>query len=161
MHSKHEIIVRPYQEADASFLAKIYFDTIHIINSNDYTQDQLEAWAPISSLDPSKWIPKWRNVPPIVAVMNDRIVGFAELEATGHIDCFYCHHDYQGKGVGTALMQAIEERALANNTTRLFAEVSITARPFFEARGFNVEKEQSVMVRGVALTNFVMEKGIS
>jgi putative acetyltransferase len=39
--------------------------------------------------------------------------------------------------------------------------VSITAHPFFEARGFNVMTEQSVVVRGVALTNFVMEKEIS
>lgn len=161
MLSNSQIIVRPYQDADASFLAKIYFNTIHKINCNDYTQDQLEAWAPISSLDPSKWIVKWSNVPPIVAVLSDRIVGFAELEANGHIDCFYCHHDYQRKGVGTALMQAIEEHARANNMARLFAEVSITARPFFVARGFKVVTEQSVVVRGVALINFVMEKRIS
>ena len=35
---------------------------------------------------------------------------------------------------------------------------SITARPFFERRGWRVVKEQRVERRGVALTNFVMEK---
>ncbi|MHB1949598.1 MAG: GNAT family N-acetyltransferase [Gammaproteobacteria bacterium] len=44
----------------------------------------------------------------MVAVMDDKIVGFAELEDNGHIDCFYCHHEYQGCGVGSALMREIE-----------------------------------------------------
>lgn len=161
MNDVSKVIVRTYKEEDAPILAAIYFHTIHQVNCKDYSAEQIEAWAPITSLDPIKWIDKWRNVPPIVAVLSDVIVGFAELEANGHIDCFYCHHDYQGKGVGTVLMKAIEESARANNMARLFAEVSITARPFFEARGFNVVKEQSVVVRGVELTNFVMEKAIS
>ena len=35
---------------------------------------------------------------------------------------------------------------------------SITARPFFEKRGYRVVKEQQVERHGVLLTNFVMEK---
>ena len=35
---------------------------------------------------------------------------------------------------------------------------SITARPFFERRGWHVVKEQQVERRGVLLTNFVMER---
>ena len=35
---------------------------------------------------------------------------------------------------------------------------SITARPFFEKRGYRVVKEQQVERNGVFLTNFVMVK---
>ena len=35
----------------------------------------------------------------IIAIINNQIVGFAEFEANGHIDCFYCHPDFQGKGL--------------------------------------------------------------
>ena len=35
---------------------------------------------------------------------------------------------------------------------------SITARPFFEARGYRVVRPQQVERRGQVLTNFVMEK---
>lgn len=160
MDHTQEVIVRLYKEEDAPFLAAIFFNTIHHINSKDYSLDQINAWAPNTTLDPLKWVDRWRKMVPIVAVMHDEIVGFAELEANGHIDCFFCHHEFQGRGVGTALIHVIEQEARQKSIDKLFAEVSITAKPFFEARGFIVVKEQSVMVRGVALTNFVMEKSI-
>ena len=40
----------------------------------------------------------------------------------------------------------------------ILVHASITARPFFEKRGYRVIKEQKVERQGVLLTNFVMEK---
>jgi putative acetyltransferase len=154
----NNITTRSYNEADAPFLAAIYYHTIHNINAKDYSAAQLDAWAPNSSLATEDWIRKWLRLPPIIAVINNIIVGFAEFEDNGHIDCFYCHDEYQGCGVGSALMREIESRAKKNKIDKIFAEVSITARPFFEAKGFVVKKEQSVLIRGMELTNFVMEK---
>jgi putative acetyltransferase len=139
-------------------LAAIYFHTIHKINVKDYSPEQVDAWAPSSSLEIDGWMRKWRKIQPIVAMIKDNIVGFAELEDNGHIDCFYCHHEYQGCGIGSALMREVEDSARKNKLSKLFAEVSITAKPFFESKGFIVKKEQSVTIRGMALTNFVMEK---
>ena len=42
--------------------------------------------------------------------------------------------------------------------SRYFSEVSITARPFYEHLGFTVVNEQEVEMRGVKLTNYVMEE---
>ena len=153
-----KITIRLYNEADAAFLAAIYFNTIHKINAKDYSPEQLDAWAPTSSLEREGWMRKWEKLPPIVAVIDNEIVGFAELEDNGHIDCFYCHHEHQGCGVGSALINEIERRAKNNKIDKIFAEVSITAKPFFEIKGFVVKKEQAVSVRGMTLTNFVMEK---
>lgn len=153
-----KITIRLYNEADATFLAAIFFNTIHKINAKDYSSEQLDAWAPTSSLETEGWMRKWEKLSPIIAVIDNEIVGFAELEDNGHIDCFYCHHEYQGCGVGSALMREIEIRTRKNKINKIFAEVSITAKPFFESKGFLVKKEQSVTVRGMALTNFVMEK---
>ena len=152
------IKIRPYHEQDAPFLAAIYFHTIHNINAQDYSTEQVNAWAPVSSLETVGWVKKWQKIPPMVAVINDKIVGFTELEDNGHIDCFYCHHQHQRVGVGSALMQAVEDKARKNKINKLFAEVSITAKPFFTAQGFIVTKEQSVSIRGMRLTNYVMEK---
>ncbi len=158
MENINKILIKSYEEKDAPFLASIYFNTIHNINIKDYSPEQINAWAPLSSVETEGWIKKWHRVPPFVAVLNDTIVGFAEFEDSGHIDCFYCHHDYQRCGIGTALINAIEDEAKKNNIKKLFAEVSITAKPFFIAKGFKVVKEQSVNIRGVNLTNFVMER---
>lgn len=86
------------------------------------------------------------------------MVGFAEFETNGHIDCFYVHHDFQRVGIGSSLMSAIENDARTNKISRIFAEVSITAKPFFQRNGFVVIKEQCKLIRGVELTNFIMEK---
>lgn len=159
MHNN--ITIRSYHESDAPFLAAIYFYTIHQINEKDYSNAQLKAWAPESSLETEGWLRKWQKLPPIVAIINHVIVGFAEFENNGHIDCFYSHHEYQGCGVGSALMREIEKIAREHKINKIFAEVSVTAKPFFEAKGFIVKEEQSVLIRGVWLTNFKMEKNIT
>ena len=88
------------------------------------------------------------------------LVGFAEIESNGHIDCFYCHKDYQRQGAGRLLHQAIETKAADWNLDHLFVEASITARPFFEAMGFSLIKEQAVFCRGHRFVNFEMRKRI-
>ena len=55
-------------------------------------------------------------------------------------------------------MSAIEEQAKSLLVGRLYAEVSITAKPFFESKGFRVVKQQTVQIRGQELTKFLMEK---
>lgn len=153
------ISIRKYKEADAPAIANIYYNTIHTVNTRDYTEKQVNAWAPYDSVqDYSGWQEKLAKIQPFVATINDTVVGFAEFEPNGHIDCFYVHHEYQGKGIGSALMAAIFEEGKKLQINRIYAEVSITAKPFFEAKGFKVVKEQTVTVRGVGMTNFVMEK---
>jgi len=155
----NKIQVRRYQDGDAKFLSQIYYNTIHTVNAKDYTKNQLDAWAPWSSVqDYSGWQEKLEKIKPYVALIDDIIVGFSEFEPNGHIDCFYVHHEFQGSGVGSALIHEIEKEAVDKSISRVYAEVSITAKPFFEAKGFHVVKQQAVTIRGVELINFIMEK---
>ena len=158
------ISVRDYCREDTQELANIYFNTVHQINIQDYTQEQVDAWAPPSGFksnsETEDWAKKFARTKPIVAVIGDKIVGFAELESNGHIDCFYCHHKWIGKGVGSALMKEILIRAKKRHINRLFAEVSITARPFFEKYNFVVISEQVVYKKGIGFVNYKMERTI-
>ena len=104
------------------------------------------------------WAKKFARTKPIIAVIDDTIVGFAEFEPNGHIDCFYCHHEWVGKGVGSALMNEILVRAKKNHINRIFAEVSITAKPFFEKNSSVVVTEQVDYKKGVGLVNYKMER---
>jgi putative acetyltransferase len=89
----------------------------------------------------------------VVAEVDGRIAGFAELEATGHIDRFFVSADHQGLGIGRALLDAIEAEARRIGLPRLDADVSLTALPFFERRGFQTVAAQVVTLRGVAFRN--------
>src|SRR5260370_20986389 len=71
-----------------------------------------------------------------VAENDSEIVGFATFEPDGHLDYIYAHRRFQRKGVASALFQCIEQEAISRGLTRIFAEASITARPFFESLGF-------------------------
>ena len=94
----------------------------------------------------------------LVAEENGEVVGFAELEEDGCLDMIYRRKDTVGRGIGKRLYRAIEHEAHSRGIERVFAEASITARPFFERLGFRVLREQVVRRRGVGLTNFMMDK---
>lgn len=137
----------------------LFRDTVRTINLRDYTQKQVETWAPdvINDDRRRRWM-TLAKAHALVAVEAGVVVGFADVERDGHIDRFYVHKDRQGAGVGTLLMREIEAHARSCGIPRLYSEVSITARPFFEKRGFTVLAQQTVLVREVEFVNFRMEK---
>jgi putative acetyltransferase len=151
------MIVRRYRRGEEQELWLLYHDTTHIVNSRDYTPEQCERWAPACP-DMVAWSERIRLRNPFVAEDHGGIVGFAELERDGHIDYFYCHHEHQRQGVGTALYRAIEAQALRMGLSRLHAAVSVTAQPFFSRMGFIVVREQRNVVCGAVAPNAIMEK---
>lgn len=148
---------RQFQSSDVNQIAQLFHDTIRTVNLGDYTEQQVKAWAP-DDIHFRDWEAKCSSTYTMVAESEGVIAGFAKLEAHGHIDCFYCHKDLQGQGIGKLLFNEIEKEARKQGLTTLFVEASITAKPFFEKMGFSVIKEQIVKTRGVEFTNFRMKK---
>lgn len=136
---------------------QLFYDTVHEINICDYTQEQVDTWAP-ENMSYETWVEKLQTKLTYVVEENGQIVGFGQLESDGHIDCFYCHNEYQRKGIGSMLLNHIEKTARALGIKRLFTEASITAKLFFQILGFSVIREQQVERRGVYFRNFAMEK---
>jgi putative acetyltransferase len=151
------MIIREYKLSDTKAIMNLFYNTIHEINIGDYTQEQVDAWAP-KNMDYEVWHKRLQDKLPYIAENDGEIVGFGELESDGHIDCFYCHSKYQRKGIGSKLLNYIENTAKLQGIKRLYTEASITAKPFFENKGFSLVREQQVERRGVWLKNYVMEK---
>ena len=147
------MILRKYQSADCRKLTELFYRTVHIINAKDYTEEQLNAWAD-GQADLEKWNKSFLEHYSIVAEEEGRIVGFGDIDQTGYLDRLYVHADYQGRGIATAICEQLEQTVRG----RLVTHASITAKPFFEKRGYQVIKEQKVERKGIFLTNFVMEK---
>ncbi|MGD1503574.1 GNAT family N-acetyltransferase [Vibrio harveyi] len=151
------IVIRDFREQDAPILWALFYNTVRNVNRRDYNEQQLKAWAP-DEFDSEIWLQKMTDIHPFVAELDRVIVGYSDVQSSGLVDHFFCHHAYQGQGVGRALMAHVFKQAKEKGLTRLYSEVSITARPFFEHMGFSVLKEQQVEVRGAILTNYVMER---
>ncbi|MBD1849325.1 GNAT family N-acetyltransferase [Leptolyngbya sp. FACHB-711] len=149
--------VRLFQTQDAEQIARLFHETVREINVRDYSNSQVKAWAP-EDIQFRNWVEVCSNRFTYVADDDGVIAGFGELEPNGHIDCFYCHKNYQRCGVGSRIYQAIEAKAYELSLNRLFVEASITAKPFFQRMGFAVVKEQEVMRRGEGFINYAMEK---
>ncbi len=146
--------LRDYTKTDCAELAELFYDTVHTVNAKDYTQEQLDAWA-TGKVNLEAWNESFQAHHTVVAEMDGKIVGFGDMDETGYLDRLYVHKDYQRRGVAAAICDALEQRTKAAEFT---THASITARPFFEKRGYTVAREQQVERRGVWLTNFVMKK---
>jgi putative acetyltransferase len=153
--------VRGATAGDASAVADLFYNTILNVNVGDYSVAQVEAWAGAAPA-PEMWerrITEGGSARQMfVAAREDGVVGFTELEGDGHLDTLYVHHEYQGCGVASALLERIEAEARRLGLSRLYTEASITAESFFRARGFSIVRPQVVEVRGHTFRNFVMDK---
>ena len=139
----------------------LYIDTPESTNqiepygkeASDYTKEQLDVWA-TGQVDLEKWNQSFQEHYSIIAVEDEVIVGFGDIDKTGYLDRLFVHADYQKKGIATAICNRLEQAVQGDITTH----ASITAKPFFEKRGYKVVKEQQVERQGIFLTNFCMEK---
>ena len=147
------MIIREYQSSDCKEITDLFYNTVHVVNAKDYTEEQLNAWA-TGNVELEQWNQSLQEHFSLVAIDHGMIVGFGDIDSTGYLDRLYVHKDYQGKGIATAICEALEKAIPGKITTH----ASITAKPFFENRGYKVTIEQQVNRQNVLLTNFVMEK---
>ena len=145
--------LRVYQPSDAEELAGLFYDTVHRVNRKEYTQEQVDAWA-TGQIELAAWDRSFREHITLVAVEQERLVGFGDIDHTGYLDRLFVHADHQGRGIATALCDVLEHSVPGPVTTH----ASLTAKPFFEARGYRVLAAQQVVRRGVVLPNYVMRK---
>ena len=147
------MIIRKYQPSDCKKLTELFYNTVHNVNAKDYTKEQLDVWA-TGQVDLEKWNQSLQEHYSIVVIENEVIVGFGDIDKTGYLDRLFVHADYQGKGIATAICNQLEQTVQGDITTH----ASITAKPFFEKRGYKIVKEQQVERQGIFLTNFCMKK---
>ena len=145
------MIIRRYETKDLAQILLLFYDTIHNINKADYDEEQLYAWAD-GRPDPDRWD---RSFYSIIAEENGRTIGFGDIDRRGFIDRLFVHMDHQGKGVASAICEELEKNVISDKIT---VQASVTARPFFEKRGYKVLKQIEAVRKGITLTAFIMEK---
>lgn len=145
------MLVREYQISDCKEITELFYNTVHTVNAKDYTKEQLDVWT-TGQVDLEKWNQSFQKHYSIVVIENEIIVGFGDIDKTGCLDRLFVHADYQGRGIATAICNQLEQTVQGDITTY----ASITAKPFFEKRGYKVVKEQQVKRQGIFLTNFCM-----
>ena len=158
---KEDFTIREAQQSDAVALKELFQNTVLVINRRDYSQSEVEDWA--SCGDNLSKIEDMIKTHYFIVAVNQcsQIVGFSSITPQGYLHSMFIHKDFQGKGIATMLLEEIERYAITSGIMRITSEVSLTARPFFEKRGYIVEEEQKRKANQLSLTNFWMAKGIT
>jgi len=154
--SINHLEIKNYTSDMARQVTDVFYESVHGIDYSIYSDAQKNAWAQLPRQYDS-WVMRLMFKQPYVAMVNEQMVGFIELDPDGHIDCMYALPEFQRQGVGSALYAHLLEQAEMKKMKRLYVEASFVARPFFEAKGFHLVEENQIDREGEVITNFTME----
>ena len=143
--------------ADLTEMQKLFVDTISTTCKADYSPGQIKAWT--SSVENTeRWIARIISQYFLIAELDKKIVGYASLENNDYLDFLYVHKDFQRRGIAGKLYSEIEKEAVKRKAAVLNADVSETARGFFEKKGFETIKPQTNIIKNVESIDYKMTK---
>lgn len=150
---------REYKDTDLHAVMDLFYVTVHEVNKNDYTEDQLEAIAP-KEANEYHWEKSLEKNHTIVVEQDEKLIAFGNIGKTGYLDRLYVHPDYLRKGIASKLVEELEEYAKKHGSHVINVTSSITSKAFFESKGYAVIEEQINERRGERLLRYLMEKKI-
>ncbi|WP_082377307.1 GNAT family N-acetyltransferase [Chryseobacterium indologenes] len=153
------IRIRRGNSRDLTEMKLLFADTITHICKKDYDDAQIEAWRQ-GSENEMRWQKIIETQYVLIAESHEKIIGFISLDQGNYIDLLFVHKEHQHQGIALQLYKLIEQEAMKQKQSLLTADVSKTARSFFEKMGFRILREQSIPLRGTELTNYKMEKNL-
>jgi putative acetyltransferase len=153
------IIIRKFKLTDLDQIIQLFYETVHTINIKDYSQEQVDVWAP-KNQDTTKWEKSLSDHISYVVEIDNKIVGFGDITNEGYLDHLYTHKDFQGRGISSAILKKLEEETKKLGLSEITTEASITAQPFFEKHGYKTITEQTKIVRGISFLNYKMKKNL-
>ena len=135
----------------------LFVDTIKSTCKNDYNKEQINVWTS-SVKNMERWKSILSNQYFIIAEVENKIVGYGSLENGNYIDFMYVHKDYLRQGIANLLFKSLKKKSIKLGFDSLTSDVSITARPFFETKGFRIIKENKNVIKGVEIINYKMSE---
>ena len=140
-------------------VVKLITQTVHSVCADDYTKEELDAWAP-SKFDVPKFRQNLSESLNLAAFEKGKLVGFISLERNGYINRLYTHKDFLHRGIASALFKKAEGWAMKNGICELSLDSSKTAEGFYIKMGFKKAGISTLSRGGVVLRNTVMKKVI-
>ncbi|MGI4788253.1 MAG: GNAT family N-acetyltransferase [Janthinobacterium lividum] len=151
------IKIRPATVEDRQALWQVHTSSIRQSAVSHYNTVQIEAWA-------GRLVADYYTPDPEVFIVAEAdsagIVGFGEISIQwAEITAVFVAPDYSRHGIGSRLLQALEEIAIRHGLTQLVLDASLNAVAFYENAGYRQETptictygEDAVSVPGMLMT---------
>ncbi len=150
--------IRLYAKKDLKQIMDLYYDCVHTINANDYSEEELDALAPLHA-NAYQWESQLEKNHTLVCVNDqDEVVGFGNIGHTGFLDRLYVSNNYTRQGIATSLVSRMEDYARTKGVVRIDTISTISSLPFFEAMGYKNIEEQVNEIHGIRIIQYMMEK---
>ncbi len=130
------IVVRGFVAEDAERVSELIRATLLTSNAADYPLADLESLADwYSAAGLISRLPVAHRIVALAEDGDDTIVGTA-ARRENRLESFFVHPDWQRRGVGSLLLEALEEDARLAALRAVWLESSLTAVGFYRRRGF-------------------------
>jgi putative acetyltransferase len=127
---------------DAESILHVHFAAVHQTAASFYTEEIACVWSPpvnAERVEPMRRVLEQQDELVAVAHLDGEIVGFGSIvPAALELRAVYVHPAWGRRGVGTSLLQALEQIALERGMTYLQMEASLNAESFYRRNGFDV-----------------------
>ena len=97
---------REYKDTDLHAVMDLFYVTVHEVNKNDYSEEQLDAIAP-KAANECHWEKSLEKNHAIVVEEDDKLIAFGNIGKTGYLDRLYVHPDYLRKGIASKLVEIL------------------------------------------------------
>ena len=153
-----EIKIRTATADDVDSIQHVFRRSILETCGNDYSAQQLQCWAKAFD-DTRRILEKLLRDYFVIIFVNEECAGFASLQ-DDQVDLLYVNPAYQREGLARKLYEKLEERAQLKELTMIRANSSVSAIPFFKRMGFQPVSLNTVIVKGISMPNWTMQKDL-
>ena len=137
--------VRAARPADAEAAAEVLRNSITKLGVADHQNDPgtLETWLQgKSATDFLGWLADDDQFC-VVAQSREKVRGVGLIDRSGEIRLCYISPRVRGRGVGSTILAALEQKAAAWGLTSLRLQSTASARPFYERHGYVPDGEST------------------
>lgn len=147
--------IREYRESDAEEVAEVLRRSIRKIAAKDYSEEEVAVW---SDTEPENWEIE-EDEKRYVAVEDGKIIGFSGYKKNEKkLRATYVHPEWSGQGIGSRLLEKVENEAREEGIDKLVCKSTITAREFYEKNGWKVLEKTVQEAEDQELEVYKMEK---
>jgi putative acetyltransferase len=129
------ILVRQAVQADSEAIGCVYVSAIRELANTHYTAEQIEAWAGSRRPEYSQQMIEAGRM--YIAECDGEVAGYGIIELeTKQVQAVYVSPHHARKGVGTAVLLALEQAAVLAGIDTLRLTASLNAVGFYQKAGY-------------------------
>lgn len=134
------ITIRLFEESDVAALRRLICQTIDVSYAPVYPPKALDFFKTFHAEEKIRERAQRGTV--LVAEADGDLLATGSL-LDGEIFAVFVHPDRQGRGLGKALMERLEEDARTAGVTESLLSVSLSSKRFYEGLGYEIVEERS------------------